>query len=50
MPTYVELSATSSANLIGYLHAFTITLFAFLSIIIFLLLFDLFLTFFNRRA
>jgi hypothetical protein len=47
--SYAELNAVSSANLITYLHAFTITLFSFLSAIIGLMLFNIFIRLFNRR-
>ena len=50
MPTYVEVDTTSSANLIGYLNGFTVTLFSLLSIIIALMLFTIFIRLFNRRV
>ena len=46
----VEITATDSANLVAYLHGFTITLFGLLSIIIMLLLFNIFIGFFNRKV
>ena len=46
---YVEIDATASSNLIAYLHGFTITLFGILSIIICLLVFNIFISLFNRK-